>query len=218
MRHPLQRSILNSLATAKTRRYSDMNIDKLDGNVFTYHLKQLLRDKLVQQNRDGSYSLTRPGKHYIIHRHEDPALSAHSIFLVIIRHRDMLLLRKRLVQPMIDYSGFVHGEPIAGEPIEQTVKSRVFLKTGLELHTINVHSSGLVQISVNNHLDTFSHVILITAEINDDQTLALGDATGENFWINESKLNSVSQLLPSCLDLLEHSNTSRPWFYFDYTL
>src|SRR6476646_2791634 len=111
MLHHIQKSVIDVLASKDPAHYSDLKPADMDGNQFTYHLKQLLSDKLVQKNDDGTYSLTQKGRKYLVHRFEDPVESAHTVFLVVIRHADKVLLRERKVQPLQGYVGFIHGEP-----------------------------------------------------------------------------------------------------------
>lgn len=219
MIHHLQRDILDQLAYAEKLRYADLNTHKLDGNVFTYHLKRLIADNLVQQNTDTSYSLTPTGKTYIVHRYENQDQQAHSIFLVIIRHEDKLLLRKRRVQPMLDYSGFVHGEPVINEPLEQTIVQRTLHKTGIHVHDISVRSSGLIQITDDDtSYSSFSHAIIASATAPDLSLPIKQDDTGHNYWVDQSAISTVDHLLPSCLDLLAHLEGQSSWFHLSYHL
>lgn len=218
MRHHIQKAILDRLATADSLRYADINTNNLDGNVFTYHLKQLAADQLVAQNADKTYGLTQLGRAYIVHRYENLATQAHSIFLVIIRHNNKLLLRKRLTQPMLGYSGFIHGEPLAGQPLIETVISRVRTKAGLTLESPHVHSSGLVQITVDDELNNFSHVVLIEASVSSLALPIESDETGVNYWVDESDLETIEKLLPSCIDLLAHSRSKKSWFDLSYSV
>ncbi len=83
MLHHIRRTILDMLAIAESLRYGQLKPKELDGNVFTYHLQGLISDKLIQKNAAGDYCLTHKGRDYIVHRYEDSAYSAHSIFLIV---------------------------------------------------------------------------------------------------------------------------------------
>lgn len=215
MRHHIQMSILDRLAHGERLRYTDLNTYTLDGNVFTYHVKQLRIDSLIQQHDDKTYSLTQVGKAFVVNRYEDSAWQAHSIFLVILECDAQLLLRERLVQPMLGYTGFIHGEPVVGLSIEQAAAERVLLKTGLAVSP-EVVSGGFITIKKGDELESYSHVVLLRATA-DSTELPLGkDDTGRNMWIAASELGVQDRLLPSCADLMRLSPGE--WFDLRYTV
>lgn len=199
MIHHIQRAILDRLATTNSARYGEIKPAEIDGNSFTYHIKQLIGDRYVLKNEDGSYALTPKGKDYIVHRYDGPALQAHSIFLIAIRRGDEWLMRERLVQPLLGMSGFIHGEPVASESLLETAARRLQEKTGL-FPALSVHSSGLIRISSENTLESFSHAIIITGETQADISVS-NDQTGCNFWLPTIHLNE-SSVLPSCNDIV----------------
>lgn len=216
MLHHIQRSVIDVLAGMETARYGDLKPADLDGNQFTYHLKQLVSAKLVVQNDDGTYSLTKSGRSYLVHRYEDEAESAHTIFLLVVRSGDKLLLRKRLVQPALGHVGFIHGEPLASEPLEQTIRDRFKLKTGLDTPDITIHASGLIRMTKSDEIESFSHAIIASMSLPSDDLPIGADATGENFWVTESELANVSDLLPSCVDIITLVSEGGSWFDWSY--
>lgn len=211
MFHHIQKSILDTLSTSEQLRYSELKPADLDGNVFGYHLKQVMSSGYVQKSDDGDYSLTLVGKNYIVNRYEDPLTQAHSIVLIVIRCGDQYLMRRRLVQPLIGAAGFIHGEPIAGEPLVATAAARLHAKTGLQVD-LHVHSSGLITITQpDGTLASYSHAIVLTGETSQDYTIA-SDTTGEQLWATASEITANSAaFLPSCIDIIkriEANNTS----------
>ena len=202
--HHIQKSILDCLSTATDRRYSDLKPHDLDGNVFNYHLKQLLAGKLVNKSLDGNYTLASAGVDYIVHRYENPLLQAHSIFLIAIRRGDKWLMRERLVQPLLGMSGFIHGEPVAGEPLVTTAMRRLQEKTGLTI-PLAVRCGGLITILRDNAIESFSHAIILTGSTDQDVSVA-DDKTGRNYWLAASSL-SEPMILPSCADIIAYVDT-----------
>jgi hypothetical protein len=216
MLHHIQKSIMDKLSTAETKRYGELKPAELDGNVFGYHLKNLLTEKYINKDEDGAYTLTPIGKDYIVHRYEDATLQAHSIFLIAIRKGDKWLMRERLVQPLLGMSGFIHGEPVANENIIVTANNRLLDKTGLSI-PLNIFSSGLIKMSANNTVESFSHAIILIGETNDDFTIT-DDATGRQFWQSTDDL-SDSSILPSCVDLVSRINANdKSMFVLEYEL
>lgn len=210
MIHHIQRAILDVLATTDSSRYGEIKPAEIDGNSFTYHMKQLVSDRYVVKNDDGSYALTLKGKDYVVHRYDGSSLQAHSIFLVALRRGDQWLMRERLVQPLLGMSGFVHGEPIADEPLLQTAARRLHDKTGLDT-PLSIHSSGLIRISRGDTLESFSHAIILTGQTNEDMSVTR-DATGRNYWQPTNDLTE-SNILPSCAAIIEllNNNGSAPF-------
>ncbi|HET8709708.1 MAG TPA: NUDIX domain-containing protein [Candidatus Saccharimonadales bacterium] len=197
LEHHIQREILHNVVLGKTH-FAEMQPAGVASNLYNYHLHQLLVQKLLIKNGDGSYELTERGKQEGIHLGVKPAVAsaeAHSVILLAVRRDDgAWLLRKRLAQPNIGLIGFVHGEPVADEPVTETAKRRLQGKTGL---TADFHAvcSGLVTIYRHDELESYSHCILLSAK-NPYGTLIAQDKTGENSWQSEPGFTSP-EMLPS---------------------
>jgi ADP-ribose pyrophosphatase YjhB (NUDIX family) len=220
MLHHIQKSIINVLATTDPARYADLKPVDMDGNQFTYHLKQLMTDKMVVKNDDGTYSLTEKGRTYLVYRYENLDKAAHTIFLVIIRHQDKVLLRERKVQPMLGYVGFVHGEPVADESLNVTVQRRIKAKTGIDIdpNNITTHGSGLIRIVKDGQTQSFSHAIIVETSVNNDELPIQEDETGRNFWLRDDDQSPVKNL-PSNNDIIAYSKDSAmSWFDWTYEI
>lgn len=217
MLHHIQRSILDQLASKESGRYSEINTNQLDGNTFIYHVRQLIASKYIIRNDNGTYSLTQKGKVYIVHRYEDRQKEAHSVFLIALKDDSgNYLLRRRLVQPHLNFSGFVHGEPKDDETIVEAAKKRLYDKTGLRAD-LRIFNSGLVKIYSKRQLESFSHCIVVTADT-PSGTLVHGDKTGENFWQPAQKIDPETTL-PSTMhiiDMIERDDQS--FFELSYSL
>lgn len=214
MLHHIRRSILDELATAESKRYGELKPKELDGNVFNYHLKALLADKFVAKTDSGDYCLTRLGRDYIVHRYEKSALSAHSIFLIVIKRGSEFLLRRRDVQPLIGLAGFVHGEPEPGVSVVESASKRLLAKTGIDGVELSVAGSALISQYRDGELQSFSHAVIIYGET--QQELAVeSDATGHNFW---GDLAAADQLLPSCRDIAQTIEAGQTWLDKTYKL
>lgn len=214
MLHHIRRTILDTLAITDSLRYGEIKPKDLDGNVFNYHLKGLIVDGLVQKSNEGDYSLTATGRNYIVHRYEDPTVTAHSIFLIVLRRGSEYLLRRRKVQPLVGYSGFIHGEPQAGVDIIQTAKERLFLKTGLENVELSVAGSALITQHHAGELQSFSSAVIIYGQTEEENVIE-GDETGSNFW---ATLDGTEKLLPSCVDIVEMIERQERWMERSYVV
>jgi hypothetical protein len=217
MLHHIQKSIINVLASTDPARYADLKPADMDGNQFTYHLKQLITDKLVCKNDDGTYSLTEKGRTYLVYRYENLDKAAHTIFLIIIRYGDKVLLRERKVQPLRGYTGFVHGEPVADAPLDRTICERVKTKTGIDIdiNRITTHGSGLIRIVKNGQTQSFSHAIIAEVAVESDDLPIPEDETGRNFWIQDDDPGPLTNL-PSNGDIFMYIKDPS-WSWFDWT-
>lgn len=214
MLHHIRREALDRLATAESLRYGELKPVGLDGNVFTYHLKGLIVDRLVRKSEGGDYSLTQAGREYIVRRFEDPMLSAHSIYLIILKRGSEYLLRSRIVQPLLGWSGFIHGEPLAGVDIIEGANKRLLDKTGIQGVELSVVGSALISQYLHDELQSFSHAVLIFGETDMDITIN-EDETGVNYW---AELETADGLLPSSYDIVRAIQSRVAWFEESYRL
>lgn len=214
MLHHIRRSILDKLATAECLRYGELKPTNLDGNVFNYHLKGLIADSLVQKNDAGDYCLTQLGRDYIVHRYEDSSKSAHSIFLIVLKRENEYLLRRRDVQPLLGYTGFIHGEPEVGVDIIQTAKKRLYKKTGIKDVNLTVAGSALIAQYRGNELQSYSHAVIIYGQTEQNINVET-DATGHNFW---SDLQATEKLLPSCAGIIKMIDDKGSWLERSFTV
>ena len=211
--HHIQRTILDTLATRDSLRYSEIKPDELDGNVFGYHLKSVMTDHYVEKTNDGLYKLTAKGRDYIVHRYEDSSRSAHSIFLIVIKNGSEYLLRRRRVQPLIDYSGFIHGEPEPETSVTEAAMKRLFDKTGLAVD-LNICGSTLITQNVGGELHSYSHAIVLYGETSTSH-ITPSDESGEFFW---GSLHEVKNILPSCHDILSMIESGDNWLEKSYDI
>jgi len=215
MLHHIQKSILDVLATAESRRYGEIKPVNLDGNVFGYHLKQLVIDHYVVKRENGEYALTAIGRDYIVHRSEDSTSSAHTIFLIVLEQDGRFLLRTRKVQPMLGMSGFVHGEPQPGELVTDTARRRLLNKTGIDVH-LEVRGTALITQYKGDELQSFSHAIILYASTDQGMT-RLEDETGINYWVDAAEVEH-DNTLPSCRDIISQIDEKNFWLERTYHL
>ncbi len=215
--HHLQKSIIRKLGGFEKAHFSDIQLGKVEGNIFTYHLQQLVKQDYIQKDEAGLYSVTAKGKNYLVKSgrpsHESPT-EAHSVLLLVVSRNDEWLVRKHLMQPNLGLYGFVHGEPQPDEGVTVTAAKRLEQKTGLQANFV-VRASGLIRIYKNNELESFSHCVVLHAE-NPTGNLLPGDSTGENHWVS-AKAFSETHYLPSVPALHELILTASGTTFFDKT-
>lgn len=210
--HYLQKRIIADLVECQTARYAELKPSHIEGNVFTYHLRSLIKQKLIVKNSDGTYSLTNEGKLYGINsslKAKELLQQAHSVIFLSIHDKNRWLLRKRLVQPMFGKIGFMHGEPRPGETIEQAGERILQYRTGLS-GNMQVKGSGYICLQENGVLVAYSGFTLLKVSQLSGELIA-NDAHGENTWYQDPDFTS-QDMIPSMPDLV--SAIERPGLFF----
>ena len=105
IKHPIERDILRFLTTCESARFSDMRPSKVDTNLFSYHLKLLVKAGYVVKSEIG-YTLSSLGINHI-ERVNDDALQLRMrpkvvTKLLIQDGYGKVLLQKRMTQPNIN--------------------------------------------------------------------------------------------------------------------
>lgn len=209
---------MHRLVLHERARFGELKPKGMDGNMFTYHLQQLIAQKYVVKNDDGTYELTPTGKAAGINiQLSGKAMleQAHAILLLAVRDETgAWLLRKRLAQPNYGLVGFIHGEPVATEPAIESARAVLQRRTGLTAD-FTVAGSGYIRIFKAGSLESFTAFTLLKAEIERKQ-MKTADETGENFWAPEPDFNAPA-MLPSMPDLVRHLTASETPFFLEET-
>jgi len=214
--HHLQKEILHSLVVSPSARFADLRPKNIDGNLFTYHLQQLIKQGYVAKGDDGSYSLTPQGKSAGVNvKLTAKALleQAHPILLLAVRDKDgTWLLRRRLAHPTYGKIGFIHGEPQADTSITDTARVIFERRTGLTADFAPA-GSGYIRIFEGNALESFVSFTVLTSQIQHQEILER-DETGENIWFGGDDFGSQDMLV-SMADLVSQLNSSTGHFFVD---
>ena len=199
--HHIQKQILHLLVLSDNKRFAELRPSKTDSNVFTYHLKQLIKEKLVIKNANGTYCLTPLGRVAGINitlSKKELLEQAHSILLLALITKEGWLLRKRLAQPMYERVGFVHSEPLAHEPALMTAIRDFKERTGLTAD-FKPAGSGYVRLYSGEDLESFTHFTLFKAS-SCTGTLEPLMRNGQNFWVKDPDFTDPF-MIPSMPDI-----------------
>jgi len=198
--HHIQKKILRRLVLGHTR-FSELNPDGVDSNLFNYHLHQLLAAHYIEKTEDNQYRLTELGKAEGINlklNELERSAQAHSILLLHVRDTTgKYLLRRRTAHPMFGKTGFIHAEPVATEPLVTTAAEELLKRTGLTAE-FAVCGSGFIRFFAGDKLESFTNFTLLSATVENTDLKITSDETGENFWTESSEPDfSASDMLPS---------------------
>lgn len=154
----IQNHILLELALHQTRRYSELRPRDVEGNLFMYHLKGLIREGLIIKE-DQAYTLSDQGLRFIgtyslkIRRTRQQP----KILTTVVARNDQndFLFTKWGRQPNIGQISFPHGMMHYGQEVKSMAAHELAEKAGLEA-TLNyigdVYVRGMRADIVDRHM------------------------------------------------------------------
>ncbi len=138
--HPIQASILRVLMYKPKARFSDLNVEGLSSDHFTFHVKKLLEMELIEKTDESSYCLTRSGKEFTNRFDTDvkqivlERQAKIGVSIICTRGEEgktEYLIQQRLKQPYYGFYGFVTGKVRWGESVHDTAARELKEETGL---------------------------------------------------------------------------------------
>lgn len=213
--HYIQRTIVYRLAFTPGLRFSQLKPDELENKLFTYHLKKVLAEGLVEKSETGIYTLTPEGRRIstgALDKEQSLIVDrAHSVlFLVIRRKQDgAWLFYKRGTHPMLGFSGFMHCNPNAQEFVTETAHLECHKKTGLE-GTFQVLGGGYFRIYDSGFLESFTNFTLLYCDEIQGELNPI-DPKAEYYWVHNPDF-SAEDMFPGTKLLKEYYEAKRPFF------
>jgi 8-oxo-dGTP pyrophosphatase MutT (NUDIX family) len=134
-----QMQILRELIFKPNSTFTDLNIAGLTSDHFSYHIKKLLKLKLVQKVENKHYTLTTKGKEYgssmnteKLAIEKQPKVTTLIIVFNNIQGKEHVLVQIRKKEPYYDYKGFISGKTAFGETILETAARELMEEANLE--------------------------------------------------------------------------------------
>ena len=136
--HEAQANILKELLFHNGSKFSNMNTSGLPNDHFTFHLRQLIKNEIVEKINN-KYFLTQKGKLYAnkldvdglaVEKFGTPSVAV--TVKKIVKGKTYYLMHHRLKEPLYGYWGFVNGKVRFGEFSRDTAKRELFEETGLK--------------------------------------------------------------------------------------
>lgn len=156
--HEIQKEILKKLSNTKKARYSELKRKDLEGNVFSYHLKSLIKENYITQKDDG-YGLSPKGKHLadrVSYINFNERIQPKIVTMVVLKNNGKYLLYKRKKQPFFGYVGFPYGKIHLDERIGDAASRELTEKSGLKA---GLKYRGHVHLTVHDETELISSMI-----------------------------------------------------------
>lgn len=197
--HNIQMLILRELLFHPNSRFSDLNIDGLSNDHFSYHINTLIELGYVKKE-SGKYSLTTEGKEYSNRMDTDdhsiekqPKIAVMIVATKNINGIKHLLIQQRTKEPYFGYSGFITGKIRFGEKVAKTARRELMEETGLDCTKVNikkiVHDHVVLQESgklVEDKMFFIVHVPNPKGDIKDTEC-------GINRWLTEKEFYNLKK-------------------------
>lgn len=136
--HWIQRDIFKKLTVSDGLRYKDLKPKDVDGNLFMYHLNQLIKEKLIQKN-DKLYVLTGEGKSFVakmsLAKGKETILPSNIVMIYMKNAKDELLLYRWSRQPYRNLVSLPFSRVRFGMSVFDAVEEVLFYKTNLKAKT-----------------------------------------------------------------------------------
>lgn len=220
--HQIQKNILKNLLINKRLRFSGLNSEGISNDHFTFHVKRLVEEGIIQKEEDGFYSLTLQGKEYANRFDIDSKQimmqkQAKVAILVVARNDEgKFLIQQRLKEPYYGYHGFVSGKIKWGESIleaaareleeEAGLATKKMLLKGIE-HKIDYSQQGRDLLE-----DKFFYIVRATET--KGQLKEVFDC-GKNQWLTKEETALLPNLFPDVPKIIKAVEASELVFFED---
>lgn len=210
--HHIQADIFAKLRYSDTLRYKDLKEPGLEPSQFTYHLKELMKQKLVEKTEKGSYRLASAGVELAQHfsstwkNLKEAPLSYTLIFLRTTDKRWFVI--KRGKHPHINKYACISGKIHMDETLEQAAQRELHSQT---IGAVNaaLQYRGYVSVMVREQ-GYLTHITGPVWFADDIEPVALPpSAFGEIMWADWEKL-PYGQFIPGWKEIVQMIESNQP--------
>lgn len=213
--HIIQREILDKLTYAKELRYAAMRPKRIESNLFSYHLKELVKDGYVSRLENGAYTMNTKGKAYvdrISHRSLSVRVQPKIVTLLYLENSngEQLLVRRKH-QPYIDMVGLPSGKLHLSERIADAAQRELVEKT--EMSDIALRHAGMAYVEMRENGEFISQILahVQVGKTDDIKKYGTGGGRVQPLWL-KAKDVPVSELIPGTLEIIDLIHTGEFFF------
>lgn len=211
--HHIQKHIIDVLMYQKTARFRDLRPQRVDTNLFTYHLKNLLKAGVIEKNEEG-YTLSSVGLAYVDRVSSEKKkirMQPKIITMLVVQNGNGdILLQRRTKQPYIDTWTLPYGKlHIDDASVMAAAQREVWEKLNLERHALSHAGDCYIRVYAGDKLltTTLAHVFrLYTDDIVTDDAL---------LWARPHKIAQL-QLAPAVEDVMTRTFFNDPFFFEEF--
>ena len=215
IKHHIQKYILSILMLQKFARFKDMRPPKTDTNLYSYHLKLLLRDGYVEKADDG-YTLGMKGIQYVDRTSNESMklrLQPKIITMLVIQDGyGNILLRRKVRQPFIDTwtlpFGKVHDDD---QSILVAAQREIIEKIGDHIIDISHAGDSYIRVLQNGDvkISTLAHIFYGTTD---------DSIEGDLFkWVPPHKIDTLDTS-PAISEIIARTFFRDKYFFEEYEL
>jgi ADP-ribose pyrophosphatase YjhB (NUDIX family) len=201
--HYLQRAILRSLSRSDDVTYAQLRPNEITHNLFSYHLRQLTGQGLVEKSELG-YRLSATGQQYVSHLTRTslellPQPRLYSL-LVISNEAAQYAMHRRDGQPFRGRYTFPGGAIELNEPTTQHLDRQLAEKLGIP---VPLKHALLASVMHHHNGETLAHAYLhiFTGSVKGNPQLQALDNRFSPEWVNPNHLRA-SDIMPDIEQLL----------------
>lgn len=215
IKHHIQKHIIKVLYRQRVARFRDLRSPSADTNLFSYHLKLLVRAGYVDKV-EGGYMLGSKGLLYV-DRVSESNMSVRTqpkiiTMLVVQNPNGDVLLQKRMKQPYIDTWTLPYGKlHIDDSTIAAAAQRETFEKLGLENQPVEHAGDCYIRVkncSGNTISTTLAHVFRFESDaVQQSETIQ---------WARPHKLSQYD-LAPAVEQIVARTFFRDPYFFEEYT-
>lgn len=206
--HVIQRHIIGVLIHQKYSRFRDLRPPKTDTNLFSYHLKVLLKTGLVEKTGSG-YTLSDAGLGYV-DRVSIKKLNVRSQPKIITMHvlrngRGEVLLQRREKQPYIDTWTLPYGKThISDRSIAEAAHRELQEKLGIDQIELSHCGDAYIRVSTHGQYlsTTLAHIFTGKTERESDNSVR---------WVPVHKLGEL-ELAPAVARIVAATESDERFF------
>lgn len=210
--HHIRKHILKTLTYTKWARFRDLRPDKVDSNLYSYHLKQLIKDGYIEHDAAKGYRLSPLGLRFVDHvslksfeqRWQPKVLT----MLVATNENGEVLMWPKYKQPFIGKwslpSGKMHYEDAS---IEAAVKREIDYFSSRPAKDLKHVGVVAFRASIKNELVSHTIAHVFTATI--DPNVLIGERMR---WMKVDQLET-SEMSPGTKQIIEAVIKEKFFFY-----
>lgn len=152
--HYIQEQIIRKLiATEKLAKYSELQIEGVENDLFNYHLQKLVKLKLVDKN-NAVYKLSALGLKYTedivplsVFRPEADQFKLYSHGIVIRKNQEniQIMNRERTKQPFYGDKGILGESVRKGQDTKSALSTRLEYQAGIKVDVKDMKLAGVIR-------------------------------------------------------------------------